>query len=177
MNEMVQAFAITFNQWAKATNYIPPRQVMPYVIRQPLARGREIYPFAGPPGRYLVRGKPVLRDGGIDRDSPAGGVYAIRCRANGRVYIGSTWFFNARWASHLSTLRHGVHKNRWLQRDWRCFGGDAFSFEVLVRLHYRAGRTELCGAEQAEIDTARESGTPYNVARAYDWLQDGPDEL
>ena len=180
MSDIHQAFAIVLNQWAKAVDYAPPRQVMPYIVRQPLphsaVRGREVYPFAGPPGRYLIRGKPVLRNGGIDRDSPAGGVYAIRCSEGGRAYIGSTWFFNGRWSSHLSTLRLGIHKNRWLQKDWRRFGSYAFTFEVLVRLDCRAGRRELCGCEQGEIDLARESGTLYNVARAYDWAHDYPED-
>lgn len=57
------------------------------------------------------------------------GVYAIRCRANGKVYIGSTTLsFVQRWNSHRSQLDHGRHANRYLQAAWDRHGADAFEF-------------------------------------------------
>lgn len=59
------------------------------------------------------------------------GVYKIKCRNNGKVYIGSAvdiWF---RWNTHVWDLRRGDHANRHLQRAFNLYGEINFSFEII----------------------------------------------
>jgi len=62
----------------------------------------------------------------------ASGIYSIRNKANGKLYVGSTVDFASRWANHRCQLRKGNHDNSYLQRAWVKYGEDAFEFAVLV---------------------------------------------
>ena len=62
----------------------------------------------------------------------ASGIYSIRNKANGKLYVGSTVDFASRWANHRCQLRKGSHDNSYLQRAWVKYGEDAFEFAVLV---------------------------------------------
>lgn len=62
----------------------------------------------------------------------ASGIYSIRNKANGKLYVGSTVDFASRWASHRCQLRKGTHDNSYLQRAWVKYGEDAFEFAVLM---------------------------------------------
>ncbi len=60
------------------------------------------------------------------------GVYRIRNKRNGKVYIGSTGkTFKGRWVIHLCELRQGIHVNRHLQSAWNKYGEVSFAFEVV----------------------------------------------
>ncbi len=64
------------------------------------------------------------------------GVYAIRNKGNGKVYVGSAagaGGFVARWREHKSQLRCGVHNNTHLMSAWMKYGEDAFEFVILLR--------------------------------------------
>jgi len=62
------------------------------------------------------------------------GVYMIRNRVNGKVYIGSAaGGFNKRWNLHRHLLREGKHDNRHLQSAWTQDGEAAFEFLVIAR--------------------------------------------
>ena len=37
------------------------------------------------------------------------GIYQIRCRANGKIYVGSAVTLRARWDGHRRELRKGLH--------------------------------------------------------------------
>ena len=54
-------------------------------------------------------------------------VYAIKNILNGKMYIGSTKYFHARWKSHNWYLEHGTHKNDHLQKSYLKYGADNFS--------------------------------------------------
>ena len=62
-------------------------------------------------------------------------IYAIRCKENGRVYIGCTANFEARAKSHLSQLRNGEKRREQgtsrFQDDYDQFGEDSFEFYIL----------------------------------------------
>ena len=62
----------------------------------------------------------------------ASGIYSIRNKANGKLYVGSTVDFASRWANHRCQLRKGDHDNSYLQRAWVKYGEDAFEFAVLM---------------------------------------------
>jgi len=67
-----------------------------------------------------------------DEDIPdTSGVYQIRCKRNGKVYVGSAVNLRVRWEAHQRGLRKGLHHNSYLQRAWTCYGAMSFEFTVL----------------------------------------------
>jgi group I intron endonuclease len=79
------------------------------------------------------------------------GVYAIRCRPTGKVYVGSAILIARRWRGHRESLRRGKHHSDHLQRAWNKYGEGAFHFEVLET----APKEDLIVAEQRCIDEMR----------------------
>lgn len=63
--------------------------------------------------------------------SPVRAVYAIRNRATGDFYIGSSEHVIRRFHHHINQLDRGVHHSRWLQHSWNKRGRDQFEFIVL----------------------------------------------
>jgi len=59
------------------------------------------------------------------------GIYVIKNTLNGRVYVGSAKRFKERFADHESSLRRGVHRNRFLQSDFDKCGTGTFAFIVI----------------------------------------------
>jgi len=59
------------------------------------------------------------------------GIYAIRCKPTGKIYVGSSSRLGKRWTMHKRQLHRGQHHSLHLQRAWLKHGEDAFSFEVL----------------------------------------------
>lgn len=63
---------------------------------------------------------------------PPMGVFAIRNRANGKVFVGSSLNVNGSLNRARFELTSGIHRTfPGLQEDWGRYGADAFSFEVL----------------------------------------------
>lgn len=63
--------------------------------------------------------------------SKKSGIYRIRNKVNGRIYIGSAKEFKRRFRGHHNSLLKLKHKNKHLQEDFVLFGTDSFVFEVL----------------------------------------------
>ena len=59
------------------------------------------------------------------------GIYIIRNKDNGKMYIGQSKNLESRWAQHKTELRANRHPNRYLQGAWNKHGEDAFEFEIL----------------------------------------------
>lgn len=59
------------------------------------------------------------------------GVFAIRCTANGEVWVGSSTNLNAVQNSQWFQLRGGLHRSASLQQAWTHHTELALSFEVL----------------------------------------------
>jgi len=76
--------------------------------------------------------KEALAD--YKRQAPSQGVYAVRCTASERVWVGASPNLHAARNREWFLLRHGDHRDRPLQDAWREFGEDAFAFEVLDTL-------------------------------------------
>ena len=91
------------------------------------------------------------------------GVYAIRHKDSGRVYVGSAKDIHARWAGHVRDLERGRHGNSYLQNAWSRHGSDAFEFVII----------ETCDAderivrEQAHIDfyRAADRSCGFNISQ------------
>jgi group I intron endonuclease len=65
-----------------------------------------------------------------DRRKPAG-VYEIKNKANGKVFLGSSLDLDGPLNSHRFRLAAGLHPNQALQKDWNESGPDNFTFEIL----------------------------------------------
>ncbi|MEP0873361.1 GIY-YIG nuclease family protein [Trichocoleus desertorum AS-A10] len=62
------------------------------------------------------------------------GVYAIHCKVNDFIYVGSAAGrrgFRGRLWNHLHHLRKGTHHSRVLQGHYKKYGEDAFEFHIL----------------------------------------------
>lgn len=60
------------------------------------------------------------------------GVYEIRNTINGNRYIGGTVDLVRRLRDHKQHLQKGIHHNRHLQAAWNKYGGQVFSFAVIL---------------------------------------------
>lgn len=60
------------------------------------------------------------------------GIYIIKNKENGRVYIGSTVrSFRDRKREHFKKLVQNAHYNKYLQEEFNVFGRNSFIFEIL----------------------------------------------
>lgn len=59
------------------------------------------------------------------------GVFRISCTANGRFWLGSSLNIHGPLNRHRMELTTGIHKNEDLRADWKQYGPDRFTFEVL----------------------------------------------
>ena len=59
------------------------------------------------------------------------GIYQIRNKRNGKVYIGSTKNLSGKINSHKFQLKNGLHSNQEMQKDFKEIGEEGFSFEIL----------------------------------------------
>ncbi|MHC1946004.1 GIY-YIG nuclease family protein [Bradyrhizobium sp. UFLA06-06] len=62
------------------------------------------------------------------------GVFAIRCRATGEVWVGQALDLDKIENRIWFTLRMGSHRNAELQRAWTAHGADHLSLETLERI-------------------------------------------
>ena len=61
------------------------------------------------------------------------GIYTIKCKDNGKVYVGKATDIYQRWRSHQGLLNKDKHQNKDLQADWNKYGSDRFEFAILHR--------------------------------------------
>lgn len=92
------------------------------------------------------------------------GVYRIRNRVTGRIYIGSSFDIHRRIMTHLSALRTGRHANTSLQAEWVEHGKEAFAFSILETTF--ADDWILCQAEDRWIAVFRLSAASFYNQRA-----------
>ena len=91
------------------------------------------------------------------------GVFAIRNNANGKIFIGSAPNLDLIWSSQKFKLDLGGHTNEALQKDWKEFGAEKFTFEVLHELKHTDDpaadyRAELKTLEEMTIEEIRPFG-------------------
>ena len=86
-------------------------------------------------------------------------VYQIRNVLNGRHYIGSTENFAQRKRRHFYDLEKGVHRSRFMQRDFIKCGMAAFDIYILEKVE---AHEDLISREQYWIDTTSPN---YNSAK------------
>lgn len=59
------------------------------------------------------------------------GVFQIKNNVNGKIYLGSSTNLDALWGKEQFVLNMNGHANKELQKEWKQFGGENFSFLVL----------------------------------------------
>jgi group I intron endonuclease len=70
----------------------------------------------------------------MELNKPVSGVYEIKNTVTGRVYIGQSITIQARIANHFASLSRGKHFNQLLQKEYRKYGPDAFSYRIVAIL-------------------------------------------
>lgn len=66
------------------------------------------------------------------------GIYRILHASTDKSYIGQSVDIRSRWKTHRGDLNRGTHRNRHLQRAWDKYGPEAFEFEIMEFVPYRA---------------------------------------
>ena len=59
------------------------------------------------------------------------GVFQIKNNINGKIFIGSSLDLKAIWHAQKLQLDIGIHQNSDLQKDWKQFGSENFTYEIL----------------------------------------------
>lgn len=90
--------------------------------------------------------------------APVSGIYQIRNRHTGCVYIGKSKNIHMRWLAHRFALDRGLHFNDKLQGDWEIYGPGAFDFTIVEEV---SGDRALGEAEARYWSMASNT---YNVA-------------
>lgn len=65
---------------------------------------------------------------------PSPGIYALRCRTTGEVWIAPSRNLDAQQNGIWFTLRLGTHPNRQLQSIWNAQGEASFDYEIVERI-------------------------------------------
>jgi hypothetical protein len=90
------------------------------------------------------------------------GIFQVRNRASGKVFIGRALDLNGMLNSERFRLRNGLHANRRLQEDFLALGEESFEFAVLDRLSPRVGDgdpvADLRALEQLWLETLQPFG-------------------
>lgn len=68
-----------------------------------------------------------------ERKTPRG-IFAIRCAAAERVWVGASRNLDAAKNSYWFALRMGKHLDKSLQAEWNVHGEQAFTYEVVEKL-------------------------------------------
>lgn len=86
------------------------------------------------------------------------GIYIIRNKVNGMVYVGQSSDIESRFVYHKSRLNRNIHSNKYLQRAWNKYGKENFEF-VIIEI---CDKSKLTEREQYYADKFRESVGIYN---------------
>lgn len=62
------------------------------------------------------------------------GVFQIKNKINSKIFIGSSMDLNAIWNRQRMQLKLGNHPNSELQKDWKEYGKESFSYKILAEI-------------------------------------------
>ena len=77
---------------------------------------------------------------------PPCGVYAVRCGATGRAWVGSFANLDSMRNRLWFSLAQGMHRNGALQEEWNAHGEAAFRYEILEKFD-----DDLCAIEIQDL--------------------------
>lgn len=97
------------------------------------------------------------------------GIYGIRNKYNGKIYVGKTINnFGDRWDCHKAQLRGGYHENKLLQEDWNTYGESNFEFFIIYDCVNGESREDVNRLEMEEIKKFKDLGLTYNICEGGD---------
>jgi len=92
------------------------------------------------------------------------GIYTIKNKKNGRIYIGQAIHLARRWADHRRGLQKGNHNNKVLQADYDLHGLEGFHYEVIENMGRGQKRSVLLLREMEKILEYHSQGAElYNL--------------
>lgn len=99
-----------------------------------------------------------------------GHIYSIRCKANNRVYIGSSVQVKRRFYLHKRDLMAGCHHSPRLQAAWNKYGPDAFDFDIVEQVDdvlFLLAREQfwIWRTERISMNCAQSAMSPLGVKR------------
>lgn len=59
------------------------------------------------------------------------GIYTIKNKVNGKIYVGSSNNIKRRWKQHRERIEKGEHSNEHLVSAWNKYGENSFEFSVI----------------------------------------------
>ncbi len=69
------------------------------------------------------------------------GIFQIKNKADGRVYLKTTMDLDRAFNSDLFQLKAGMHSSQPLQNDWNKLGSEQFDFEIFDELQIKDNET------------------------------------
>lgn len=96
------------------------------------------------------------------------GVFQVRNKANGKVFVVSAFNLNGKINGVRFQLNMGSHRSTRLQNDWKEFGEECFEFEILEtldqdKIESSLQKTALKELEKKWLDKLKPFGdTGYN---------------
>lgn len=102
------------------------------------------------------------------------GIYHIRNKSDGKIYIGSSVNIGSRWGHHKYHLRAGEHHCAHLQSAWNKYGEDQFEIIVAEICSNGISAKQLLAIEQVHLDnsaiksrynSSSVAGVPCNYSR------------
>lgn len=89
------------------------------------------------------------------------GVYQIKNQVNGKIFLGGSLNLEGAIEHDRLWLEWGGHLNHKLQQDWKTFGPDSFSFEILETLTPTADPRDYRSEVALLLEVWQETLTPY----------------
>ena len=68
------------------------------------------------------------------------GAFQIKNNISGKIFIGSSLDLKAIWHAQKLQLDIGIHPNSELQKDWKDYGSENFSYEILEEVKHVEGK-------------------------------------
>jgi frataxin-like iron-binding protein CyaY len=75
------------------------------------------------------------------------GVFQIKNKINGKVFIGSSTDLKAIWYAQKLQLNVGMHQNSDLQKEWEEYGAENFIYEILEEIYQAEDNPKDYGKE------------------------------
>lgn len=85
------------------------------------------------------------------RTKPQMGIFIIRSKTTNKCYLQTTQNLRGVMNGAEVRLNAGMHPNRELQKEWREFGPDNFTIEILENLEYGEDETKTDYTEELDV--------------------------
>lgn len=92
------------------------------------------------------------------------GIYTIKNRVTGKMYVGSSMNPKKRVSFHLYSLKKGDHHSAKLQNSWNKHGSEVFECNIAESIEYEGKETiDIFAREQFWIDHHDSIANGYNI--------------